>query len=378
MSDDSGRSAGLKSYRGFLKDEENAVLLYTALADSEKDENLARVFRMLAQTEGRHAAEWRRRLEEAGEPPPKHRPDLKTRLLLFMARRLGTAAVLPSVLAMESSGTDGYTGVEGAAGMAAEERSHGKVLRAMRAVTTGGVSGSTLAQAEGKHRGAGGNALRAAVLGANDGLVSNLSLVMGVAGAGLATRSIVVTGFAGLLAGAISMALGEWLSVQSSRELFTHQIDIERAEIEANPEEEAEELALIYQARGVSEERARALAADILADGEAAVETLAREELGIDPKELGGSAWEAAINSFFMFAVGAIIPVLAFLFFSGFDAVVTSVCFATVGLFTIGAITSLSTSRSLLFSGLRMVVFGVAAAALTFFVGHLFGVAVAG
>jgi len=266
--------------------------------------------------------------------------------------------------------------------MAAEEKSHGKVLRAMRAVAADGgargVAGSTLAQAEGRHRGAGGNALRAAVLGANDGLVSNLSLVMGVAGAGLSTRSIIVTGFAGLLAGAISMALGEWLSVQSSRELYTHQIDIERAEIESNPEEEAEELALIYQARGISEERARALASDIIADGDAAVETLAREELGIDPGELGGSAWEAAINSFFMFAVGAIIPVIAFLFLSGFTAVITSVCFAMVGLFTIGAVTSLSTSRSLLFSGLRMVVFGVAAAAVTYFVGHLFGVAAAG
>ena len=378
MASEAEAKGEVATYRRFLKDEENAVLLYTALADAEKDERLSRVFRMLAQTEGHHAAEWRKRLEEAGESPGTHRADLKTRLLLLVARRLGTAAVLPSVLAMESAGTDGYQGVASAAGMAADERSHGKVLRAMRAAATGGIEGGTLAQAEGRHRGAGGNALRAAVLGANDGLVSNLSLVMGVAGAGLAARSIVITGFAGLLGGAISMALGEWLSVQSSRELFTHQIDIERAEIAASPEEEAEELALIYQARGISETRARELASDILSNGEAAVETLAREELGIDPKELGGSAWVASISSFFMFAAGAVIPVIAFLFLSGLTAVITSVCFAVVGLFTVGAVTSLSTSRSLLFSAARMVVFGVAAALVTFGVGHLFGVAIAG
>ncbi|WP_455381214.1 VIT1/CCC1 transporter family protein [Salinispira pacifica] len=374
MARDRERREAISTYRRFLRDEENAVLLYTALADSERDENLSKVFGMLAQTEAKHAAEWRSRLEQAGAPAPPHRPDLKTRLLLFLARRFGTTLVLPSVLAMESAGTEGYEAVENAAGMAAEERSHGKVLRAMRAAVTGGVSGSTLAQAEGRHRGAGGNALRAAVLGANDGLVSNLSLVMGVAGAGLAPRSIVVTGFAGLLAGAISMALGEWLSVQSSRELYMHQIDIERAEIEASPEEEAEELALIYQARGIPADRARDLAAHIFADGEAAVETLAREELGIDPQELGGSAWEAALNSFFMFAVGAIIPVIAFLFLEGLTAVAAGVGFSMVGLFAVGAVTSLSTSRSLLFSGMRMVVFGVAAAAVTFAVGRIFGI----
>ncbi|HUX21148.1 MAG TPA: VIT1/CCC1 transporter family protein, partial [Spirochaetia bacterium] len=232
---------------------------------------------------------------------------------------------------------------------------------------------STLARAEGRHKGAGGNALRAAVLGANDGLVSNLSLVMGVAGAGLANRSVLVTGFAGLLAGSISMALGEWLSVQSSRELYTRQIEIERSEIETSPEEEAEELALIYQARGLASEKAHELANGILSNPEAAVETLAREELGIDPSALGGSAWEAAISSFAMFALGAIIPVLGFIFTSGLTAVVVSIASGMVGLFLIGALTSLSTSRSLVFSGMRMVIFGAAAALVTYGVGHLIG-----
>lgn len=363
----------IDQFKGFVHDEENAVMLYTALSKREEDKHLAKVFEMLAATEAGHAQEWRKRLESAGVTMPPHRPDLKTRLILLLIRRFGTGLVLPSVLAMESAGTDAYGSVGGAEVMARDEQSHGRVLRAMRRAATGGVEGSTLARAEGRHRGAGGNALRAAVLGANDGLVSNLSLVMGVAGAGLANRSILITGFAGLLAGAISMALGEWLSVQSSRELYTRQIDIERAEIEASPEEEAEELALIYEARGLREDKARSLANEMLSDPTSAIETLAREELGIDPEVLGGSAWEAAISSFFMFAVGAIIPVIAFLFLSGLSAVGLSIACAIVGLFVIGAVTSLSTSRSLLFSGMRMVLFGAAAALVTFGLGHFIG-----
>jgi hypothetical protein len=162
------------------------------------------------------------------------------------------------------------------------------------------LEGGALAQIEGRHRAGGGNALRAAVLGANDGLVSNMSLVMGVAGAALSGSVILVTGLAGLLAGAFSMALGEWLSVQSSRELYERQIAIEKEEIIANPAEEAEELALIYQARGLEEAESRVLAKRILADEGSALETLSREELGIDPSELGGSAWEAAITSFIL------------------------------------------------------------------------------
>jgi len=359
----------LAVFRSFLRAEENAVLLYTALSHAEKNPNLSRVYAMLAETEKRHADEWRLRLTQAGMAPGAHRPDVKTRILLFITKRFGPSLVLPSVLSMESTGTASYDEVDGAEQMASEEESHGRVLRAMSGL--GGMAGSDVARAEGRHRGAGGNALRAAVLGSNDGLVSNLSLIMGVAGAGLSNHAILVTGFAGLLAGAISMALGEWLSVQSARELFTHQIDVERAEIATNPEDETEELALIYQARGIPEERARALAAEIMSSPEAAIETLAREELGIDPGELGGSSWEAAISSFLMFAVGAIIPVIAFIAWSGVIAVFAAIALSVVGLFVVGALTSLSTSRSLLFSGLRMVFFGVIAAAVTYGVGHL-------
>jgi VIT1/CCC1 family predicted Fe2+/Mn2+ transporter len=174
------------------------------------------------------------------------------------------------------------------------------------------MTGGTLAQLEGRHRAAGGNALRAAVLGANDGLVSNVSLVMGVAGADIGGRNILLTGLAGLLAGSLSMAMGEWLSVQSARELYAHQIDIERSELEAFPEEEVEELVLIYRAKGIADEQARELAHHLVNDQSIALDTLAREELSIDPAELGGSAWIAATTSFVLFAIGAIIPVFPY------------------------------------------------------------------
>jgi VIT1/CCC1 family predicted Fe2+/Mn2+ transporter len=242
----------------------------------------------------------------------------------------------------------------------------------------GGIEGGALAQLEGRHRAGGGNALRAAVLGANDGLVSNLSLVMGVAGAELSNTTILVTGMAGLLAGAISMALGEWLSVQSSRELYKHQIGIEKAELAAAPEEEAEELALIYEARGLPRDEAQRMAQHIISDPSSALETLSREELNVDPSELGGSAWEAALTSFFLFSIGAIIPVLPYIFLTGLTAVLVSMVFSAIGLFIVGAGITLFTGRSVIFSGFRQVIFGLTAAIVTFGIGRLIGTNIGG
>ena len=262
--------------------------------------------------------------------------------------------------------------------MIAQEQSHARLLRQIGNSMDGGMAGPELARLEGRHRSAGGNALRAAVLGANDGLVSNFSLVMGVAGADLANQTILLTGVAGLLAGAISMALGEWISVQSSRELYQKQIATEREEIEQSPQEETEELALIYQARGLDEAPARQLAQQIMSNRETALQALSRDELGIDPEELGGSAWEAAITSFLLFALGAIIPVIPFLFLSGMTAVAVSALFSAVGLFIIGAAITLFTGRSIWSSGLRQVVFGLAAALVTYLIGRLIGVSIGG
>jgi VIT1/CCC1 family predicted Fe2+/Mn2+ transporter len=262
--------------------------------------------------------------------------------------------------------------------MVADEKSHAFLIGEIVGTMRGGFEGGALAQLEGRHRSGGGNALRAAVLGANDGLVSNLSLVMGVAGAALSGRSILITGIAGLLAGACSMALGEWLSVQSSRELYTHQIKIETGEIQSHPEEEAEELALIYEARGLKPEQAKSLAGQIMTNQDYAIQTLAREELGVNPDELGGSAWEAAFTSFGLFSVGAIIPVVSFMFSTGMTAVLISVGLSTVALFILGAVISTFTGRSPLFSGLRMVIFSLLAAAITFGIGRVIGASLGG
>ena len=353
-----------------LRDEWNGAALYDALASAEKDERLAEVYRRLATVERKHADRWRKKLEEAGESLPGFTLSWRTRTLSWIARRFGTGVILPSVQQFERADTNKYAGQADARDFHGDERSHSRIINLMTSMR-GGFAGSEVARLEGRHRTAGGNALRAAVLGANDGLVSNLSLVMGVAGAAMSGRTILITGFAGLLAGAGSMALGEWLSVQSSRELYRHQLEAEAEEIENMPEEEEEELALIYQARGLGEEQAREFAASVMSNQETAIETMAREELGIDPQELGGSAWEAAITSFLLFSMGAIVPVIPFLFAAGMTAVWLSVAFSTVALFTVGAAITLFTGRNVLFSGGRQVVFGLVAAALTYAVGRL-------
>jgi VIT1/CCC1 family predicted Fe2+/Mn2+ transporter len=361
-----------------LQDELDGVVLYRAMAESERDSRISEVYSRMAAVEQRHADIWRERLESSGVKLSPFHPSWRTRALVWLARRFGPGAVLPSVMALEKNGVQGYSQRTGASEMALDESSHSRVLRQISNTVKGGMEGGTLARIEGRHRAAGGNALRAAVLGANDGLVSNLSLVMGVAGAELSGRAILITGLAGLLAGACSMALGEWLSVQSSRELYQHQISIEAAEIAAAPEEEAEELALIYQARGIDENQAHRMAQQIMKDQASALETMAREELSVDPSELGGSAWEAAITSFVLFALGAIISVIPFIFWSGSSAIITSILFSTIGLFVIGSGITLFTGRSILFSGTRQVSFGLAAAALTFLIGRLIGVNLAG
>jgi vacuolar iron transporter family protein len=361
-----------------LNDELNGAFLYDALALAEKDTRLAEVYRRMAAVERKHAGVWVERLEAAGVAIPEFKPGWRSRTLAWAARRLGVSAVLPTVIGNERKDTRKYAHTPGGAQMGADEASHNRLLNRVVATMKGGMEGGALAQLEGRHRAGGGNALRAAVLGANDGLVSNLSLVMGVAGAAMNNSAILVTGLAGLLAGAISMALGEWLSVQSSRELYKHQIGIEKAELANAPEEEAEELALIYEARGVPKDEAQRTAQHIISDPTSALETLSREELNVNPSELGGSAWEAALTSFFLFSIGAIIPVIAFTFLTGLNAVIVSMALSGVGLFVIGAGITLFTGRNVFYSGARQVLFGLVAAMITFGIGRLIGGNLAG
>jgi len=368
--------ADIARYKANLQDERDSSTLYHALADAEKDTHLAEIYQRLAAIEEKHAASWEDLLRQSGQAVPTFRPGWRIRTLVFLSRHLGASSILPMVSTMESKATHAYDQQPEAQtlGMPAEERSHARVFGYLGAATRGGIPGSTLAQLEGRHRNTGGgNALRAAVLGASDGLTSNMSLVMGVAGADLSGHTILLTGIAGLLAGALSMAIGEWLSVQSARELYAHQIDVEREELQNVPEEEREELSLIYQAKGLHEQEAKNLADRLLADKDTALDTLAREELGIDPGELGGSAWQAAITSFLLFATGAIIPAAPFAFGGGLIIIAISLALSVVGLFLIGAGITLTTGVPLLKAGGRQVLFGLAAAAITFGLGRLVG-----
>lgn len=287
--------------------------------------------------------------------------------------------VLPTLAADEGRGQHLYDDQPETAGtgMRADERSHARVLSR---ISSPGLEGGELARLEGRRRSIGGNALRAAVLGANDGLVSNLALVMGVAGAAsgaaFGEQSIVLAGLAGLLAGAFSMAMGEWISVQSARESATRQLRIEEAELDELPAEEAEEIRLIYMAKGLPEDEARQVAERLLADDETALDVMAREELGLDPDDLGGSPWQAAGVSFVLFAIGAIIPLAPFLLLDDLTAVAVSVAASAVGLFALGVATTLFTGLLGSTAGLRQAVFGLGAAGITYAVGLLLGVTV--
>jgi len=361
-------------WRANLQGELDGVAVYRAMAAGAGDPKLTELYGHLADTEDRHAALWRDRLIAAKAPFPKD-PTVRARMLATIARRLGPNWVASTMASAEAAAQGQYDDQPEAAGtsLPEDERSHAAVLRQLTR-----VEGGVLARFEGRHRAVGGNALRAAVLGANDGLVSNFSLVMGVAGAGGDRTAILIAGFAGLLAGALSMALGEWLSVQSARELYANQIAVEAREIEDMPEEEEEELRLIYEAKGVAPEAAREVAHRIISGPRAvAIDTMAREELGINPDELGGSAWVAAGTSFALFAMGAIVPVLPFLFLTGTTAIIVSGVLAGLALFVVGAAITLVTGRGVLRSGLRQLAFGLTAAAITYGIGTLFGAAIA-
>ncbi len=355
-------------FRDNLQGEVDGAYLYEALAHSETNPILADIYRRMAASEKRHAEFWLEKLGGGQLPDASWRP----RALGWVARRFGAQIVLPTVNSLEQRDSNRYRTQPDAtaAGLAGDERSHARLLETITG--TKGLEGSAVARFEGRHKAIGGNALRAAVLGVNDGLCSNLSLVMGVAGADLSSHAILITGLAGLLACASSMAMGEWLSVKSSRELYQRQIQIEAAEIEQSPAEEVEELALIYQAKGLGEAEARGLAERLVSDPATALDTLAREELGIDPLELGGSAWEAAAMSFTLSIVGAALPVLPFAFLQGNTAVLTSLAVSSVGLFLIGAAITLMTGRGVAYSGGRQLALGWLAASLTFGIGRLF------
>jgi vacuolar iron transporter family protein len=358
-----------------LLDERDGAALYEGLAALERDPARAQSFRDIALAERRHGDVWVRRLEKAGVALPPDRPS--SRALLWLARRLGTSAVLPMVMDAETKDADKYLSMGGdseAEAIAAEETAHHAVLQGMgRGEST--EARALIAQRERWHRSGRAGSIRAAIFGMNDGLLSNLSLVLGVAGAGVGGEGILVTGLAGILAGASSMAVGEYTSVASQRDLLTRQVELERREVLEAPEEEAAELALIFKQKGLSTEQASRTAAEILKNPDQAADTLVREELGLDPDDLG-SPGGAAISSFLTFAIGATLPVLPFLVVKGGTAAVVSAGIAFAVLAAVGGLVGFLAGTSPLRSAARMVALGALAAGITYGVGRLLGVAV--
>ena len=368
-----------------LRLECDAVVLYEQLARIENEPERAAAFARIAANERRHADIWASRLESAGQPvPPLSGPRLRVRLIIILARVLGTRRVAELVRALEGDEEEAYASqlTPETAAIAADEREHAAIWQRLQDGIAPLPDGLAAAQAEAPakpvrrtarhgvaeeawHRGGRSGTLRAAVFGANDGLVSNLSLVMGVAGA-VSDNSLIV------LAGAFSMAAGEYISMQSQRELFERQIAIEREEMRVMPEEELAELAAIYRAKGLPAADAQRVAENLMKDPAKALDTKVREELGLDPDELG-SPFGAAWSSFVAFAMGAVVPLLPFLLGNGLPALVAALGLSFAALFTVGALVSLVTGRGMIFSGLRQVAIGAIAAAVTYAVGTLIG-----
>lgn len=336
-------------------EEQRSAFLYRACAAAEAGTTRAELFRRLAGEAEAQAAIWRAQLTARGaEAPAPFVPDARTRLVAWLVMTLGPRRIKNVLAAMKVRGMSIYGTSLG------RDPGH-----------TAPTPGATF---EHRHRGlGGGNNLRAAVFGVNDGLVSNSGLILGIAGASADPHVVLLTGVAGMCAGAFAMAAGEYVSVRSQRELYEYQIGLERDELAQYPEAEAQELALIYAAKGLPAAEATKLANRIVADPEHALDTLAREELGLNPEELG-SPWGAAISSFVSFSAGALLPLIPFVVAPGPRALSIAIAITAVSLFSVGALLSLFTGRNSLYSGARMLLLGAIAGSVTYAIGRLAGV----
>lgn len=344
-------------------EEKRSAYLYRVLAQVERDPVKSALFHKLGEAAEAQAQIWAQQAREAATPVPgEFHPSARTRLVAALIRWFGPRALRPVLAAAKVRGLSIYSadysaGYSAAAGhpMPASVQDFGQ-----------------------RHRGVNsGGTLRAAVFGINDGLVSNTSLIMGVAGAAGDAGIILLTGVAGLLAGALSMAAGEYVSMRAQREMYEYQIGLEREELEEYPDAEAEELALIYQARGADMERAREFARGLLKNPQHALDTLAREELGLNPAELG-SPWGAALSSFLAFAAGALVPLAPFVLnMNAANAMPLSAGLAALSLFVVGAILSLFTGRRALWGGARMVLIGAGAGVVAYLTGSALGAGLA-
>jgi vacuolar iron transporter family protein len=373
----------IRRWKANLETEIDGIAIYRLLAEAEKDPERKAIFEQLAEVEVHHEQVFREKLREAGVAVHERGPSLRARIIGLLAKRFGVRSVLPIIRNMEAGAYLDYMGQDEAAqSLAPDEREHRRTMSRLERGDRVVPPVAAISHREGWHRTGGGGTLRATIFGVSDGLVSNVSLVMGFSGAQVNGDVVLLAGVAGLLAGAFSMAAGEYVSMRAQRELFERQIELEREELAANPEEEKREIALIYRAKGLSAEQAEVTAAQLMSDPDVALETLVREELGLDPSSLG-SPWGAAIGSFLAFAGGALVPVLPFLFAPASEGVaigyvIASAVLAGLALFAVGASLSLFTGRSALMSGLRQLGLGAAAATLTYVIGRAIGVSTTG
>ena len=355
-------------YRRYLKNELEAVQLYRDLSGVEKNEERAGLFRRLAQAEMRHVRIWSRKLGLEDQSPDNYRRTLRVIVLRTVARVLGTRAVMPMILKSEAADASTYREDPEATNIVQEEIEHFNVLGRL----AGRPDHTQILSLERRHYSGTVN-VRAGVLGFNDGLLSNLSLVMGVAGATSDPNFIVIAGISGLLAGAFSMAAGEYVSVRAQRDVYEREIEVERAELEEMPKEEMQELAFIYQRKGFTRQEARAVAERIISNPEVALATLAREELGLDPSQLG-YPWMAAISSFLAFGLGAVIPLLPNLFTEGLLALMLTIAASGVATVGIGVLLGIITGKNPLWGGGRMLLAGTIAAGVTYGIGSAIGI----
>ena len=333
--------------------EKESAWLYRRVAAAEPDERHRQLFEQLAAAAEEQADHWEAALRRTGSGAPEFHPSSRAHVVARLVGWFGPRALRSVLAAMKLRGLSVYSGP----------------------AVAGHDMPTTLSEVGARHRsGLGGN-LRATVFGVNDGLLANASLVMGIAGASGAPELVLITGLAGLLSGALSMAAGEYVSVRSQREMYEYQIALERAEIAEYPDEEAEELALIYAARGMPLAQAREVSQTLLARPEHALDVLAREELGLNPEMLG-SPWGAAAASFLAFAFGAAVPLLPFLAGgTGGGAIVTAAALTAATLFAVGLAISLFTGRHALRGALRMVLIGGTAGLTTYLLGRALGAA---
>jgi VIT1/CCC1 family predicted Fe2+/Mn2+ transporter len=336
--------------------ERQSAWLYRRLAAAEHDLRKRELFENLAVAAERQAVRWEQEAHMSAANIAAFKPSLRAHIVARLLAWFGPRPLRGILTAMKLRGLSVYN---------------------PSLVTPGHAMPTSVEEVGRRHRGVAGGNLRAAVFGVSDGLVSNASLILGVGGAAVSHEALLMSGVAGLLAGALSMAAGEYVSVRSQREMFEYQIALEKEELEEYPEEEAEELALIYAARGMPIDKAREVSTDMMRNPEHALDVLAREELGLNPEGLG-SPWGAATSSFLAFAVGAVIPLIPIMLrVTAVNPLLVSAGTALVSLFGVGMLLSLFTGRSAVHGGLRMSIIGAGAGAISYGIGYLLGATVA-